>query len=93
MIDLKKTERKIDRIIVSETHESLYEWILNKRLAEKGQNKAFRHHLKMLKVKQRVRKWGYYFQALRSHGCPCSCGMCSYEKYSRKVKHKHKEYV
>lgn len=51
-------------------------------------NKARRHELKMLHYNRRLKKLriipgnGNYF-AFRSHGKPCSCGMCSYQKYSR----------
>lgn len=51
-------------------------------------NKHRRHELKMLKYKRRLKNLrivdgtGNYY-AYRSHGKPCSCGMCSYLKYDR----------
>ncbi len=52
-------------------------------------NKARRHELKMLKYKKRLKQLGLkqepncnYF-AYRSHGQPCSCYMCSPNKYNR----------
>jgi hypothetical protein len=50
-------------------------------------NKNRRHELKMLHFKRRLRKYdlppGRTWHALRSHGAPCSCGICRGEKYSR----------
>jgi hypothetical protein len=51
-------------------------------------NKARRHELKMLKYKKRLNQLRLKdgegkFYAYRSHGAPCSCGMCSYLKYKR----------
>ena len=54
-------------------------------------NKARRHELKMLKYKQRLKKYrikddskGKFF-SFRSHGKPCSCYACQQveEKYNR----------
>lgn len=51
-------------------------------------NKGRRHELKMLKFKKRLKLYGlkpeegkYY--SFRSHGAPCSCGVCRGEKFSR----------
>jgi hypothetical protein len=52
-------------------------------------NKARRHELKMLHYKKRLNKYCIKedgirkLYAFRSHGKPCSCWMCSPEKYSR----------
>jgi hypothetical protein len=50
-------------------------------------NKNRRHELKMLHFKRRMKKYGLppgrTWHALRSHGTPCSCGICRGEKYSR----------
>lgn len=52
-------------------------------------NKHRRYELKMLKYKKRLRnlrikgnEGGNYF-SFRSHGSPCSCKMCSPNKYNR----------
>lgn len=52
-------------------------------------NKHRRHELKMLKYKKRLRnlrikekEGGNYF-SFRSHGSPCSCEICSHDKYKR----------
>ncbi len=57
-------------------------------------NKRARFRIKMLKYKKRVRTLGLderegNFYAYRSHGKPCSCFVCSSEKFSRKIKHKN----
>lgn len=54
----------------------------------RGNNKARRHEVKMLKYRRRLRKYGLNekegnFYAFRSHGAPCSCSMCSHVKYKR----------
>lgn len=52
-------------------------------------NKARRHELKMLKYRRRLKKYGIKegpgknLFAFRSHGAPCSCAMCSGDKYDR----------
>lgn len=57
-------------------------------------NKARRHELKMLKYKRRLKNLGLKenpnsnFHAYRSHGSPCSCYMCSHNKYSRETEKK-----
>lgn len=51
-------------------------------------NKARRHELKMLKYKQRIKKWGLShlpascLYAFRSHGAPCSCYACKQPEYA-----------
>lgn len=61
-------------------------------------NKKRRQEIKMLKYKKRLKNLGLMdlnddnkanLYALRSHGKPCSCGLCRNEKYSRKIKHKN----
>lgn len=49
-------------------------------------NKARRHELKMLKYKNRLNQLGLNpsdgkHYAYRSHGTPCSCGVCRGQKY------------
>lgn len=39
------------------------------------------------KVKQRVKKWGYYSEWMKNTSTPCSCWMCSYGGYERTPKH------
>lgn len=56
-------------------------------------NKGHRQELTRLKFKKRLKKWGYKegegnFYAYKSHGAPCSCGVCRDKKFSRKVKYK-----
>lgn len=51
-------------------------------------NKGLRHERKMNRYKRRLKNLGRKegegkFYAYRSHGTPCSCGMCSYLKYNR----------
>jgi hypothetical protein len=61
-------------------------------------NKARRHELKMLKYKKRLKQLGLKESptsnlfAYRSHGAPCSCGICSYNKYKR-IQKKAREVV
>jgi len=52
-------------------------------------NKGRRNELKKLKYKKRLKQLCLKegegnFYAYRSHGKPCSCGMCRNEKYDRK---------
>lgn len=52
-------------------------------------NKGRRHELKMLKYKRRLNNFGLKetpnsnLTAYRSHGSPCSCFICSNDKYNR----------
>lgn len=52
-------------------------------------DKGRRHELKMLKYKRRIGRMRYKnlpasaLYAYRSHGKPCSCGVCRGLKYSR----------
>ena len=59
----------------------------------KANNKARRNELTRLKYKKRLkiynRKVGDWF-ALKSHGSPCSCGICRGEKYRDKNRQKNK---
>ena len=50
-----------------------------------SRNKGERHRIKMLKYKKRLRIYGLKeCHSLRTSGKPCSCFMCSPEKYSKK---------
>ena len=57
-------------------------------------NKGRREEIAKLKHKKRCKEMGidpkqnYCFKA---QGKPCSCYLCSHDKYSRKVKHKNKD--
>lgn len=57
-------------------------------------NKAERQRIKIVKYKRRLRDYQILddskgnFYALRSHGKPCSCNLCSDLKFSRKEKHR-----
>lgn len=50
-------------------------------------NKGRRHELKMLRYKKRLNQLGLKekpnsnLYAYRSHGAPCSCGICRQPKY------------
>lgn len=58
-------------------------------------NKKRRFELKMLKFKKRLKQLGLTlkqgnFHAYITSGKPCSCYLCSPNKFSRKQKHKNK---
>lgn len=57
-------------------------------------NKRLRFITKMLKYRKRLKQLNISDEngniySYRSHGKPCSCGICRNPKYSRKVKHKN----
>lgn len=60
-------------------------------------NKGRRNELTQLKYKKRIKRYNlkpddkYY--ALKSHGSPCSCGMCRDEKYRDKDRQKNKNII
>lgn len=62
----------------------------------KTNNKARRNELTRLKYKKRLkiynRKLGEWF-ALKSHGSPCSCGICKGDKYRDKDRYKNKVHI
>lgn len=54
-------------------------------------NKGRRNELTKLKHKKRAKKYGLdpkKHYELKAQGKPCSCFLCSGDKYSRKAKHK-----
>lgn len=56
-------------------------------------NKGRRNELTQLKFEKRLKLYGVKkedgkFYCFKSTGKPCSCYMCSGQKYNRKVKHK-----
>lgn len=59
-------------------------------------NKARRNELRDLKWKKRLKTLGLKrekpkdFIGFRDQGKPCSCSICSGQKYKRSVKHKHR---
>lgn len=59
-------------------------------------NKGRRNELTRLKYKKRLKNLGLKeaensnFYCYKSTGKPCSCPLCSPEKYKRTVKHKNK---
>lgn len=57
-------------------------------------NKGRRNELKKLKFKKRLKQLGLKegegnFHAYKSHGKPCSCGVCKKPKYKRSKKGSH----
>lgn len=55
-------------------------------------DKLWRHKKMWSKYLRRLKLYGFTVNdnqhVFRSHGKPCSCFLCSGEKYSRKIKHK-----
>lgn len=55
-------------------------------------NKARRFELKILKYKKRLKIYNLEnCNSLRTTSKPCSCFLCSGDKYKRKIKHKNNE--
>lgn len=57
-------------------------------------NKARRQEVTDLKYKKRLRNYGLkkgQWTALKSHGTPCSCGICRDEKYRNTDRQKNKK--
>jgi len=57
-------------------------------------NKGIRQRKTRLKFKKRLKQMGLLnkegnFYCYKSNGSPCSCPMCSPNKYNRKIKHKN----
>lgn len=62
---------------------------------KKQMNKRLRQVMTQLKFKKRLRQLGLLgkegkYYCYKSTGKPCSCPLCSPEKYNRKIKHKKK---
>lgn len=57
-------------------------------------NKGRRNELTKLKYKKRLNIYGLKngdWTALKSHGSPCSCGICKSEKYRDRDRQKNKK--
>ena len=72
-------------MIINREHKSTR----NKRTRQHKKKHLYQKRLKRLQItKEQEENPVNNFHALRTTGTPCSCEMCSGEKYNREIKHK-----